>query len=98
MGGHVHVIAGDVQELSCDAWLLPTDADFKISETFATVAGVRTNHRLRGYDWAGSRVTELQTEREGPRIWLGDVGRGAAGADWFAGVVEPFATAAKATR
>lgn len=95
MGGHVHVIAGDVRELACDAWLLPTDAEFRISATFAKVAGVRTNRCLPGHDWAGSRVTELKTSRKGARIWLGNIGRNGADAGWYAGVIEPFVTAAK---
>jgi hypothetical protein len=39
----VHVIAGDLTRLVCDAWLIPTDHDFVISASFAPALGVEPN-------------------------------------------------------
>ncbi len=39
VAGHVHVIAGDLTRLACDAWLLPTDGVFRISQWFAPAIG-----------------------------------------------------------
>jgi len=90
VGGHVHVVAGDLTKIACDAWLLPTDDRFLISRSFARAIGVRPNARLDGYRWRGARATRLHTRRPGPAIWLGDVGRDGARANWYAGCVRPF--------
>jgi len=38
--GHLFVIQGDVTKLRCDAWLLPTDAVFEVTEAFRPAFGL----------------------------------------------------------
>ena len=71
--GHVYVVAGDLKRLVCDAWLLPTDRVFQISDSFADVVGAKSKTRLQVYDWGDGRVVRFG-EAESPQVWLGDVG------------------------
>ena len=95
-GGHVHVIAGDLTRLACDAWLIPTDRNFRISGSFARALGVEAGACLSGLSWDGSRVLRLPGEEATPQQWLGDVGTWGVDASWYAEVVEPFVAAASA--
>lgn len=98
VSGHVHIIAGDVTRLVCDAWLLPTDEVFRVSPSFASAVGVEPNACLPGLSWNGERVVRLprvdSATNSLPHIWLGDVGRSNEEATWYAEIVEPFVEAA----
>jgi len=75
--GHVFVIDGNIAQVACDAWLLPTDRSFHVTESFAGAIGRRPGH-LTGYDWAGKRVVEFGRQHDvptSPMVVLGDVGR-----------------------
>ena len=95
-GGHVHVIAGDLTRLACDAWLIPTDQDFRISGSFARALGVEADTCLSGLSWDGSRVLRLPGTEPTAQQWLGDVGAWGEDASWYAEVVDPFVAAASA--
>jgi hypothetical protein len=95
MSGHVYVIAGDLRSIACDAWLLPTDQAFSVSDSFASAVRVDTQHRIPGLAWSGSRVLRLDPAGVGePEIWLGDVGRWGEDSSWYAACVEPFVSEA----
>jgi hypothetical protein len=95
MGGHLHVVAGDLTRISCDAWLLPTDNTFHISRSFASAIHVDAGAALPGLDWQGERV--LHYRRSGDTdIWLGDVGRWGEPPQCYAEAVAPFAERASA--
>jgi len=95
-GGHVHVIAGDLTRLACDAWLIPTDQDFRISGSFARALGVEADACLSGLSWDGSRVLFFTGTEPTAQQWLGDVGAWGQDASWYAEVVDPFVAAASA--
>lgn len=100
MPGHVHVVAGDITKIGCDAWLLPTDGAFAISDAFAAEVGTEADHHLADHRWNGSRVIRFeQTPAGKPQVWLADVGLSPGGAhveaSWFADVIEPFVRSAK---
>lgn len=70
MTGQVFVVAADLTKVACDAWLLPTDDAFTISESFqGAVGGLR---RLSGVSWGNSRVIPFTPSEN--RIWLADIG------------------------
>jgi hypothetical protein len=92
LSGHVHVVAGDLTRLVCDAWLLPTDGKFRISGSFAAEVGVAKDECLHGYKWSGGRVVRFRG-KESPQIWLGDVGAMRGPATRFADIVAPFVAA-----
>lgn len=91
MGGHLFVVNGDVTRLACDAWLLPTDNEFRVSASFAPSVGLPAHGRLSGRDWRSERVQPFGERPDSdPWIWLGDVGRGNAAPDWYAGCAFEF--------
>jgi hypothetical protein len=100
MPGHVHVVAGDITKIGCDAWLLPTDGAFTISGAFAEEIGLVSGQRLANQVWDGSRVIRLEQSLAGrPQVWLANVGRNPGDprneGSWYADVIEPFARSAK---
>ena len=86
VGGHLFIMSGDLSRLACDAWLLPTDDDFRISKSFAKSAHVEPNQCLTGHTWTGDqRVQPLNEWAPGkPWVWLGRVGRYGQPASWYA--------------
>ena len=80
--GHVFIVAGDVTQLQCDAWLLPTDPYFVVSRAFAWCVGVEPGEHLSGLSWSSEPVVEWEDgeARQGkPRIFLGNVGKAWSG-------------------
>ena len=99
MPGHVHVVAGDITKIGCDAWLLPTDGAFTISGAFAEEIGLVSGQRLANHVWDGSRVIRLEQSLAGrPQVWLANVGRNPGDprneGSWYADVIKPFARSA----
>lgn len=75
--GHLFIVQGDIRKLACDAWLLPTDASFNVSESFGPAVGLQNGGRLPNRDWGDHPFQPLNQRREEsqPWIWLGDIGR-----------------------
>lgn len=78
-GGHLFIIDGDIKRLACDAWLLPTDEYFSITEAFRDAIGLEFPGRLseaarRGWQGRGCLLWQTATESGEPDIWLGNVG------------------------
>ncbi|MDA2945716.1 MAG: SIR2 family protein [Actinomycetota bacterium] len=76
MSGHLFIIDGDITQLSCDAWLLPSDRDGWVTKHFAEAIGLVGEARLDLGAWPdnGMILHTAGTGRE-PDIWIGDVGR-----------------------
>lgn len=76
-GGHLFVVDGDITKLDCDAWLLPTDPDLRVSESFYSAAGMEEPGLLAERTLDGDPFQPLHAERRAgePWIWLGDIGR-----------------------
>ena len=90
------MIAGDLTRLACDAWLIPTDRDFRISGSFAAALDVEADTCLPGLSWNGSRVLRYPGEETTARRWLADVGTLGEEASRYATVIEPFVAEAAA--
>jgi len=86
--GHVFVIDGDVSQLACDAWLLPTDHGFSITESFCAAVGMSRAGVLPGRpeSWEGHGCLFLEhlDVKGRPHLWLGDIGRSGASFDHYA--------------
>jgi hypothetical protein len=78
-GGHVFIIDGDVTKLACDAWLLPSDGAFSITESFCHAVGMARAGRLTDApaDWGNVGCMLLDSSHPGnePDLWIGDIGR-----------------------
>lgn len=77
-GGHLFIIDGDLQQLHCDAWLLPTDADYNVTPAFAKVFGQANSCTVpaerRGTWSAGMHLAFRASRASEPDIWIGDIG------------------------
>jgi SIR2-like domain len=73
ISGHVFVVKADVTTIKCDAWLCPTDPDFRVEPWARNALGLKKS-RLTGYDWADRRAIAYDPHAA-PLIVLGDVGR-----------------------
>lgn len=86
--GHVFVIDGDVSQVHCDAWLLPTDRSFWITDSFKGAVDMTTAGQLphRPSSWGDQGCLFLEhLNRSGrPHLWLGDIGRFDAPIDHYA--------------
>lgn len=77
MTGHLYIVDGDITKLSCDAWMLPTDNRFKITDSFAAAAGLNEAGFLQQPVWKeGESFRQLNRRRNRgePQIWLGKIG------------------------
>ena len=98
--GHVFVVNGDLKKIACDAWLLPTDATFHVTHTWASVIDLPpTGGHMTGLHWDGKRVLRWTDNGDSPAIWLGDIGAVNADPDWYcAGLTAFVGEAARAIR
>ena len=76
MSGHLFIIDGDIMQLSCDAWLLPSDADGWVTRRFASAIGLADETRLDLGPWPpDGMILHVEGIDSEPDIWIGDVGR-----------------------
>lgn len=76
MSGHLFIIDGDITQLACDAWLLPSDAEGWVTHHFAAAIGLIGETRVNIDAWPDDgMVLHENAAEESPDIWLGDVGR-----------------------
>ena len=80
---HLFIIDGDITQLQCDAWLLPTDSNYSITKAFAPVLGMaRPGKAPAQYRKAFHKHCVLaipSRKRRGsasrtPDVWLGEIG------------------------
>lgn len=77
------IIQGDVSSVVCDAWLLPTDQKFSVTESFIGALSDDGKQRVKtlvdtapsGWKDRGCFYFETHPLPGGPQIWLGDIGR-----------------------
>jgi hypothetical protein len=73
-GGHVFVTAGDLNRLSCDAVLVPTDHRRHVTASFEPL--VRPHEgALADLRWGADRLVARLNDPldHGPEVWIGDV-------------------------
>ena len=76
VGGHVFIVAGDITDLHCDAWLLPTDSAVNISDSFCHVAPDHAVAEARRRGFGASRALRMPAARDGDSstAWLTNIG------------------------
>lgn len=85
MAGHLFITLGDIRELACSAWLLPTAGNLKVEQAWTHGNARLTDAFERGLcreatqntqDWhLGSRVAlVLDSDCSHGAVWLGNVG------------------------
>jgi hypothetical protein len=80
MSGHFFVVDGDLTKIACDAWLLPTDSSFSITDIWARAIGLRGAARLEEPRWSPGEYARRYRRITGSDVWLGKVGgQGTAG-------------------
>ncbi|HLG69777.1 MAG TPA: SIR2 family protein [Chloroflexota bacterium] len=97
---HVFVTRGDLTKLSCDAWLLPTDQGFQVTETWLNrlpelkpqVESLRRGANVPENWHAGrSRVLSLEAPSSTPRPYLVNEGaHSGIEVEWFVAGVHEF--------
>ena len=102
--GQVFVINGDLTKIACDAWMLPTDSRFHVTEAWTDVVSGLTDDRgcLVGRDWhdtsigGDGRVQPLEAAKstDAPRIWLGNIGAVTDDPVWYTDALHAFVAAA----
>ena len=99
--GHLYVINGDVGKVACDAWLLPADSRFFVTDKFAHFVGLDRAGVPRGLPHEGYAGDKCLPYRVGvvdqPDLWIGDVGRTGAPLDHYSDVAYRFIERATAT-
>jgi hypothetical protein len=74
MSGHVYVAQGDMRSIACDAWLLPTDKDRKVSDGW----GADLQHEVAGFatpdGWGDTYRAARLRASDSPELWIADVG------------------------
>lgn len=92
--GHLYVIDGDMQQVAVDAWLLPTDPGFRMTETWAkTLVHSRRLHSVSQSGWSNQLAVFLETIDHSD-VWLGNVGRSGAPPSHYLDVALEFLTKA----
>lgn len=101
--GHLFVIDGDLTKIACDAWLLPTDPDFDITDTWTGVfppghivkehTGGWYSQRLVGHEWPHDElgcVTRFSGVIDGSSVYLANIGHSEADPQVYSGAVLEF--------
>lgn len=78
MSGHLFIINGDLNQVACDAVLIPTDDTVYITESWNLL--MRDKHTPNTF--GDELVVQLSTEPGQPHIWLGNVGQAGSESDF----------------
>ena len=92
MTGHVFVVRGDLTQIACDAWLLPTDDWFSISSSWRgaiTAPGGTVEGQEPWKETERVRPIGLPSS-DSPQIWLGRIGKSGESAEWYATGIAQF--------
>ena len=91
--GHVFVVRGDMTQLACDAWLLPTDENFSVTALWSGAVGLTQGYLRDQPRWTDDERVRLYPREDGsgsPQVWLGRVGLVKPSIDWYLQCVESF--------
>ncbi len=104
MPGHLFIVQGDLTQIACDAWLVPTDRFFTLTSAWWKALGLHDGASARSLvenpEWGSDRCLPCARDNGKPWPWLADVGGTALTApEWYAeGVVQFLEHTAKALR
>jgi len=94
VAGHVFIVQGDLTRLRCDAWLLPSDAELRLTAAWRE-ARPDLEERVRALEPPAEwQVLPVPVEDDRPQPWVGDVPGEEAPAEAFAAVAAAFVRAA----
>ena len=100
--GHLFVIDGDLTKVACDAWLLPTDGDFDITDTWVGIFPPEQIETVIHEDWRIQRLTGVSWnggglgtvikygEISGVPVYLANIGHLGAHHSVYTGAVLEF--------
>ena len=74
MSGHFFIVDGDLTSIACDAWLLPTDADFDVTPIWSSAIGLSGSVRLNLPAWGEDEFARHHGRFDGSEVWLGRIG------------------------
>ena len=103
--GHLFVIDGDLTRIACDAWLLPTDDHFNITQPWHQVVPVNRSWQLTGHSWPTAldgtlddsrRVIKYSGTADGTGIYLARIGHPDADPSVYSGAAIEFLRMAEA--
>lgn len=101
---HIFVIRGDVTQIACDAWLLPSDEDFTVEPIWKAGSESLDLAAARGRPWGEGelvrkvdRPPESKVDRSSesePTVWMGNVGTVAFDLGRYLAVADAFVSTA----
>lgn len=74
MSGHFFIVDGDLTSIACDAWLLPTDADFDVTRIWTGSIGLSGSVRLNLPPWGEDEFARPHGRFDRSEVWLGRIG------------------------
>ncbi|KAA0098909.1 SIR2 family protein [Mycolicibacterium sp. P1-18] len=78
MSGHLFIINGDLNQVACDAVLIPTDGTVHITDSWNLIMRGKRAPRSFGR----KLVVHIRSESGHPQIWLGNVGQAGSQSDF----------------
>jgi SIR2-like domain len=93
MSGHVFVLRGDLTQLACDAWLLPTDFARWVEPYWLESLSPECLNCIKhavSQEWPDSARTMPVSGVDGPQPWLVMMGHNTGTVDWFFDGVDEF--------
>lgn len=83
MNGHLFILRGDLTQLSCDAWLLPTDDHFTLEPGWLKHLPKRRPRLPGAWPVATRSLPWTGWPKALPQPWLTNTGAGPAPIQWF---------------
>lgn len=88
--GHLFVVDSDLRKIHCDAWLLPTDKNFSITDVWIDVVGLKQRGRLAGLNWPNNSRVLFFGKVNDVDVWLANIGNEAGDTQIFADAAGDF--------
>ena len=90
MTGHIFSFDGDIQDVVCDAWLLPVDEIFNFTASWNRTTWDLPEENFDFEPWGPDEYARDWVHHAGTNIWLGKVGGWGLDATHYAHCVLEF--------